>query len=53
MRKPLDVLAEGLVSENNRGDWPSFEPMIDAIVKATLSSTPEAVVAVELLRISA
>jgi hypothetical protein len=53
IRKPFDVLAEGLLSTNSRGDWPSFEPMIDAIVKATMFPTPETVVAAQLLRLSA
>ena len=26
MRKPFDVLAEGLVLADGRGDWPNFEP---------------------------
>jgi hypothetical protein len=25
MRKPLDILAEGLTSEKSRGDWTPFE----------------------------
>jgi hypothetical protein len=33
MRKPFDVLADGLVSKNSRGDWHSFEPAL-TMVKA-------------------
>jgi hypothetical protein len=42
MRKPFDVLAEGLVSENSRGDWTPLELFLaqvkglDATVRAIL-----------------
>jgi hypothetical protein len=31
MRKPFDVLAEGLVSEKSRGDWTSIELFLAGI----------------------
>jgi hypothetical protein len=53
MRKPFDVLAEGLVSENSRGDWRSFEPLIAAVVDAVMSPTAEIVGVTRLARLSA
>jgi hypothetical protein len=34
MRKPFDVLAEGRFVQQSRGDWPSFERLIAALVEA-------------------
>jgi hypothetical protein len=31
MRKPFDVLAEGLLSENSRGDWTRLELFIAGV----------------------
>ena len=53
MRKPFDVLAKGLVSENSRGDWPSFEPLIAVCVDAALSPCPETVAAARVLKLMA
>ena len=47
------VLAEGLVSENSRDDWHSFEPLIAAFVDAVLSPTPETVVATQVVKLTA
>ncbi len=33
MRKPFDVLAEGLISAKHRGDCPSFEPVLQAFIE--------------------
>ena len=30
-RKPFDVLAEGLISKNNRGDWTALELFVSAV----------------------
>jgi hypothetical protein len=53
MRKPFDVLAEGLPIQWSRGDSPSFEPLIAALAEAALSPTAETVVAMRVLRLSA
>jgi hypothetical protein len=53
IRKPFDVLAEGLVSENSRGDWRSFEPLIAAVVDAALSPSAEVVAVTRLMRVAA
>ena len=52
-RKPFDVLAEGLLNENSRGDWRSFEPLIAGYVEAVLSPTPETTVAMRVVKLSA
>jgi hypothetical protein len=31
MKKPFDVLAEGLISKNNRGDWTPLELFIAGV----------------------
>jgi hypothetical protein len=51
VRKPFDVLAEGLLSENSRGDCPSFEPWITEFVDAALWPDDESVA--RILRLSA
>jgi hypothetical protein len=53
MRKPFDVLAEGLSVPFSWGDWHSFEPLIAAIVDAALSRTDVASEAIRLLKLSA
>ena len=54
-KKTFDVLVEGLTCpvKNSRGDCPSFEPWIAAIVEAALSPTAETIVAAGVLRLSA
>ena len=49
MRKPFDVLAEGLLSKNSRGDWHSFELLILAFVDATMSPASETIAARQVL----
>jgi hypothetical protein len=36
MRKPFDILAEGLVSKNSRGDWTPLELFLAGIRALTL-----------------
>jgi len=31
MRTPFDVLAEGLISKNSRGDWMAFELFVQGV----------------------
>ena len=52
-RKPFDALAEGLVSENSRGDWRSFERVVATVVDAALSPNAESIVAHRVVRLSA
>lgn len=53
VRKPFDVLAEGLFVPSSRGDCPSFEPWIVALVDTALSPSAEALVATRVVRLSA
>ena len=53
MRKPFDVLTEGLISENSRGNWHSFEPLVTAFVEAVLTPNAESVVATRVVKLSA
>lgn len=53
IRKPFDVLAEGLSVPFSRGNWHSFEPLIAAYVDAALGPSSETVVATQVLRLSA
>jgi hypothetical protein len=50
IRKPFDVIAEGLLVSSSRGDRRSFEPLIAAIVDAALSPSAETVVANRVMR---
>jgi len=52
MRKPFDVLAEGLLSKNSRGDWHSFELLILAFVDATMSPAAETIAARQVLGVT-
>ncbi len=38
MRKPFDVLAEGLSVLSSRGDWRKFEPMVPQIIAAIVAN---------------
>jgi site-specific DNA recombinase len=53
MRKPFDLLAEGLLVSSSRGDCPSFERMVGALVDAALSPSAETIVATRVTRLSA
>jgi len=53
MKKPFDVLAEGPISKNSRGDWRSFEPLVATYVDAALSPGSETVAASRLMMLSA
>jgi hypothetical protein len=53
MRKPFDVLVKGLLVPSSRGDCPSFEHLIAAVVDAALSPDTEAIVAKRVVSISA
>ena len=41
MRKPFDVLAEGLKIENSRGDYQAFERVLQDYVGAFLDGGPD------------
>ncbi len=53
MRKPFQILSEGLSVPSSRGDWPSFEPLIANTVDVVLSTNAESVAATRVLRIPA
>jgi hypothetical protein len=53
MRKPFDIVAEGLISGESRGDRRSFEPLVLSYVDAVLSPSPEIVVATRVVTLSA
>lgn len=53
IRKPFDVLAEGLLVSSSRGDCRSFERMVATIVDAALSPNAETIVAHRVVRLSA
>jgi hypothetical protein len=52
-RTPLKLLAERLLVQSSRGDCPSFERMVGALVDAALSPSAESVVATRVMRLSA
>ena len=53
IRKPFDMLAEGLLVQSSRGDCPSFERLIAVTMDVALSSNAESIVATQVLRIPA
>jgi hypothetical protein len=46
--KPFDIFAEGLLSKNSRGDWPSFERVVAAIVDIAFSPSADSIMATQV-----
>jgi hypothetical protein len=53
IRKPFDVLAEGLVTKDSRGNWRSFEPLLGSYVDSAFGPEAEVVLAERLVRLTA
>ena len=52
IRKPFDVLAEGLVSEKSRGDWPSFERVVATLVDIAISTGADSILATQVAQVA-
>ena len=48
-RKPFDILAEQTILNKNRGDCPSFEPLLTAFLEINLNNNPELQLVQELM----
>ena len=49
----ISPMAGLIPSQNRRGDWRSFEPLVKSYVDAVLSPSPEVVVATRVVKLSA